>query len=86
MIKKVIMNFHLSKISGPDCIPAVVLNNCEPELSYVIAELFTKFLKESCFPDCLNVSSVVRVFKNVLGRSTAKNYSPFGLLSVNSKV
>ena len=86
MIKKVIMNFHLSKISGPDCITAVVLNNCEPELSHVIAELFTKFLKESCFPDCLNVSSVVRVFKNVLGRSTAKNYSPFGLLSVISKV
>ena len=25
--------------------------NCEPELSYILAELFNKCLKESCFPD-----------------------------------
>ena len=37
----------------------------EPELSYILAELFNKCLKESCFPDCLKVSSVVFVFKNV---------------------
>ena len=33
MVKKVIMNFNSSKVSGPDCIPVVVLKNCEPELS-----------------------------------------------------
>ena len=33
MIKKVIMKFDLSKASGPNCIPLVVLNNCQPELS-----------------------------------------------------
>ena len=43
-------------------------------------------LKESCFPDCWNVSSVVPVFKNVGERSTAKNYRPVSLLSVVSKV
>ena len=43
----------LSKASsGPDCIPVVVLKKCEPELSYILAELFNKCLKESCFPDC----------------------------------
>ena len=42
--------------------------------------------KESCFPDCWKVSSVVPVFKNVGGRSTAKNYHPVSLLSVVSKV
>ena len=52
MAKKVIMNLDLSKASGPDCIPAVVLKNCEPELSYILAELFNKCLKKSCFPDC----------------------------------
>ena len=46
----------------------VVLKNCEPELSYILAELFNKCLKE--------VSSVVPVFKNVGERSTAKNYHP----------
>ena len=40
MVKKFIMNLDLSKASGPDCIPAVVLKNCEPELSYILIELF----------------------------------------------
>ena len=46
MVKKVITNFDLSKMSGPDCIPVVVLKNCKPELSYILAELFNKYLKE----------------------------------------
>ena len=47
MVRKVVMNFDLSKASGPDCIPVVVLKNCELELSYILAELFNKCLKES---------------------------------------
>ena len=86
MIKKGIMNLDLSKASGSDCIPVVVLKNCEPELSYILAELFNKCLKESSFPDCWKVSSVVPVFKNVGERSTAKSYRPVSLLSVVSKV
>ena len=86
IIKKVIMNLDLSNASGPDCILVVVLKNCEPELSYILAELFNKCLKESCFPDCWKVSSVVPVFKNVGERSTPKNYRPVSLLSVISKV
>ena len=62
------------------------LKNCEPELSYILAEHFNKCLKESCFPDCWKVSSVVPVFKNVGEKSTAKNYRPVSLLSVVSKV
>ena len=52
----------------------VVLKNCESELSYILAELFNKCLKE--FPRLLKVSSVVPVFKNVGERSPAKNYRP----------
>ena len=33
MVRKVVMNLDLSKASGLDCIPVVVLKNCEPELS-----------------------------------------------------
>ena len=86
MVKKVIINLNSSKVSGPDCIPVVVLENCETELSYIPAELFDMCLKESYFPDCWKVSSVVPVFKNVGERSTAKNYHPVSLLSVVSKV
>ena len=60
----------------------MVLKPCELELSYILAEHF----KESCFPDCWKVSSVVPVFKIVGERSTAKNYCPVSLLSVVSKV
>ena len=84
MVKKVITNLDSSKTSGLNCIPVVVLKNGGPELSYILAELFSMFLKESCFPDCWKVSSVVFVFKNVGERSTAKNYRPFNLLSVVS--
>ena len=86
MVKTVITILDLSKAYGPDCIPVVVLKNCEPELSYILAELFNKCLKESCFPDCWKVSLVVPVFKNVGERSTAKNYHPVSILSVISKV
>ena len=86
MVKKVIANLDSSKASGPDFIPVVVLKNHEPELSYILAELFNMCLKGSCFPDFWKVSLVVSVFKNVVERSPAKNYLPVGLLSVVSKV
>ena len=44
MVKKVIMNLDLSKSSGPDCIPVVVLKNCEPERSDILDELVNKCL------------------------------------------
>ena len=59
MVKKVIMNLDLSKASGPNCIPVVVLKNCKPQFSYILAKLFNKCLKESCFPDSWKVSSMV---------------------------
>ena len=86
MVKKVITNLDSSKTSCPDCIPVVVLKNCEPELSYILAELFNMCLKESCFPDCWKLTLVGPVFKNVGERSTAKSYHPVSLLSVVSEV
>ena len=41
MVKIVIVNLDLSKASSPDCIPVVVLKNCEPDLLYILAELFS---------------------------------------------
>ena len=61
---KVILNLDLSKAAGPDCNPVVVLKNCDPELSYILAELFIKRPRESCFPDYCMVLLLVPVFKN----------------------
>ena len=64
----------------------MALKKCEPELSYILAELFSQCHRESGFPDCWEVLSVVPVFKDVGERSTAKNYCPYSHLSVVSKV
>ena len=84
MMKKVITN--PSKASSPDCIP-VVLKNFELNFIHtVLAGISNMCLKESCFPDCWKVSSMVPVFKNIGERSTAKNYHPTSLFSVVSEV
>ena len=62
-VKKIITSFDLSKTSGPYCIPVVVLKNCEPKLSYILTQLSIMCLRESCFPDCWKVLTVVPVFK-----------------------
>ena len=86
MVKKVITNLDSSKASGPDCIPVMVLKNCEPEHSYLLAELFSMCLKESCFPDFWKATLMVAVFRNVGKRSIAKIYCHVSLHSVVSKV
>ena len=64
MVKRVILNINLSKASGCDCIPGVILKNFEPEFSYILAELFNMCPKKSS-PDSCKVSLAVPVFKNV---------------------
>ena len=51
IVKKVVTNLDSSKAFRPDCIPVVVLKNCEPQLSYILAELRNMCIKKSCFPD-----------------------------------
>ena len=75
MVEKVITSLDSSKLSGPDCIPVVALKNCEPELSYILAKLFNVCLKESCFPDCWKVSSVV-LYLRVLGKGLQLKLPP----------
>ena len=50
--KKVKKNIDSSNVYGPDCIPVMVLKNCEPELLYKLAELFNMYMKEPCFSSC----------------------------------
>ena len=86
MVKKVITNLDTWKASNPDGVPVVVLKNFDPELSCILAELYNMCLKESCFSVCWKLVSVVLIFKNVVERSTVKNYCPVSLLSVVGKV
>ena len=56
--KKVVVALDFSKASGVYCISVVVLNNCEPDPSFVLAEPLNMRLKKSCFKDFLSVSSL----------------------------
>ena len=60
-IKKIIINLDLPMVSGADCITLVVLDNCEPELSFMLAELFNIFSRS------LEGSIYGPVIKNVGG-------------------
>ena len=74
-----------SNAARPGCIPLVVLKNCGPEISCILAELFNLYLKESYFLGW-KVSLVFFVFKNIREMTTAENYHPVSLLSVFNKV
>ena len=82
---KVIVNLDSSKESGSDCIPVVALKNCEPELSYILAELFNMCL--SLVFQIVGRSHRWSLYLRMLGeRSTAKSYRHVGVLSVVIKV
>ena len=66
LVKKVLTNRDLSRVSAPEYIPVVVLKKCEPR-PYILAQFFNMFLKESYFPHGLKVSFVVPIFKTVGG-------------------
>ena len=65
IVKNIISNLDSSKASHSDFIPVVVLKNCEPKLSYILAELFNMSLKKSCFSNSWKVSLLISVFKHV---------------------
>ena len=64
-VRKVRANFDYSKVSGFPCIPVIVPKNCEPELSYVLAEFFNLCQNKSWSSNFWKVSSVVAIFKNI---------------------
>ena len=86
LVKKVLTSLDSAKASGPDCIPVLILKNCEAEFSLILTELFSMCLARSCFSDFWKVSSVVTVLKNVGERSTTRNYHPDSLLSVATNI
>ena len=44
-VKKVIMNLDSFKASDPDCIPVAVLKSCESELSYILGNWWSLYIR-----------------------------------------
>ena len=45
LVEKSMTNLNLSKVSGSDYFPVVILTNCEAEISYILAAYFSICLK-----------------------------------------
>ena len=79
--------FISQKACGLDCILMVIPMNCDPDVSYILVELFNTCLKECFSTDCQKVSYLVHLYQNDEKRFTAKNhYHPASLLSLDSKI
>ena len=85
MVEMVTASFDLSKACDIGSIPVELLKNYEPELSYILAELFDMCLRESCLPDCLKDSSVC-MLGTVQQLKPTPPLPPISLLPVVSKV
>ena len=49
-VRKVLLQLNISKSSGTDCIPAIVLKSCAPELAPVLNKLFQLSYNLGIFP------------------------------------
>lgn len=82
MVKKAITDLDSLKAPCLEYIPVVVLKNREPELSYILADIFNICLNESCFSGCWKVPSLVPVFRKIWERSKAAKYRPVSFTMV----
>ena len=86
LITKNISAKIVTRATGPNRNPAIVVKMCYPEISPVLAKLYNKCLAESCFPFCWKSSSVVPVLKNDGERFDPGKYCPISLLPITSKI
>ena len=64
-VRKVHLQLNTSISSGPDCIPAIVLKSCAPELAPVINKLFQLSYNLGIFPSSWKLANVFPVPKKV---------------------
>ena len=74
-----------SKATGPDGIPARVLQQCASTLSLPLSRLFSLCFRHGVQPSMWKIANVVPIHKRH-SRSEARNYRPVSLLSIMSKV
>jgi hypothetical protein len=79
-----LLHLDISKSSGPDNIPPVVLSKCTHELSLPLCRLFNLSLSSQVFPSSWKHARIQPVFKK--GDSSQPcNYRPISITSILSK-
>ena len=83
--KKLLRNLNISKASGPDNIPNILLKECAAELSPVVTHLFQKSIDSGTLPQDWTSANIAPIYKKG-DRHKAENYRPVSLTSVLSKI
>ena len=83
--EKLLRNLNISKASGPDNIPNILLKECAAELSPVVTHLFQKSIDSGTLPQDWTSANIAPIYKKG-DRHKAENYRPVSLTSVLSKV
>ena len=80
-----LINLDITKATGPDNIPPIVLSKCASVLCKPLHYLFSLSLKYGYLPTDWKIHKIIPIFKS--GDPTlVKNYRPISLLSNTSKV
>ena len=84
-VRRHLKGLEVSKVTGPDGIPARVLKHCAAELSQPLSQLFSLCFQHGTQPSLWKTANVVPIHKK-RSRTAVENYRPVSLLSVLSKV
>ena len=80
-----LINLDITKASGPDSIPPIVLSKCVSLLCKPLHYLFSLSLKYGNLPTDWKIHKIIPIFKSC-DSTLVKNYRPISLLSNTSKV
>ena len=83
-VRKALLQLNTFKSSGPDGIPAIVLNSCSPELAPVLKKLFQLSYNLGSFPSSWKLAHVLPIPQKG-AKSNPSNYRPIAITSLISK-
>ena len=84
-VQTVLESLDVTKVTGPDEIPARLLKETASAIAPSLCQLFSKSLSTGTLPQEWKIANVVPVFKKGEAEYT-ENYRPISLLSLVSKV
>ena len=84
-VEKLLNNINPNKASGPDAVPAKILQECAVSIAPVLTKIFQKSLDTGSVPSVWRDANVTPLYKKC-DRSTASNYRPVWLTSIPCKI
>lgn len=84
-VEKHLKNLDVSKVTGADGVPAIVLKKCATSLAPTLTNIINLSLRSGKFPIIWKHANVCLIFKKG-SKLKVNNYKPVSLLSICSKI